>query len=254
MKYLFLLLLSFSAFANEFYYLPEEELNPEAQEVLIKKPEKYQRHESMVYDFNSTLGIKDQRQYTGGDKNRLSFSGHVSGAYEHLTDIVGFEAQYFRRSTRYDQIWWGAQLYRMDAQFDSVTQNHTGSSVDADADPNQVRPGDAKTAILGFGPGVSYRFKLLLDFWPTEDWFENIDVFANYIVFQDKHIGQDYKGYGLTTSYGLHKRTQTSFYYGGKFSYNLASVTRAAIGNESTTNRSFSLGWLSLGFEVGFFY
>lgn len=253
MKFL-LLLLPLTTFANEFYYLPDAELNPEADEVLIKKPEKYQRHETMIYDFDSTLGIKDQRQYTGADKNRLAFSGHVSGAYEHLVDILGFEAQYYRRSSRFDQIWWGAQLFRVDAKFDAVTQNHTGSSANADADPNLLRNGDSKSAVLGFGPGVSYRFKLLLDFWKAEDWFENIDVFANYIIFQDKDIGKDYNGYGLTTSYGLHRRSNTNVYYGGKFSYNIASVTREAIGDEGVTNRSLTLGWLTLGFEIGFFY
>lgn len=232
--------------------LTDEELEPESQEVLIKKPEKYQRNESMIYDLNTNLGIKDQRRYTGTDRNRLSFAGLLNGNYEHPIDLFGAEVNMMRRSSRYHQIWYGAQLFQHRTQFDVVTRNPNSSG--ANSEGSFDRPGDAKNSILGLGLGVSYRFKLLLDFYPTEDVFETVDVFLNGIRFSESFANKTYSGYGLTTSYGLHKRSSTSFFYGGKFAYNLASVTRPAIANESKSNRSLSLGWLSVGFEFGFFY
>ena len=116
------------------------------------------------------------------------------------------------------------------------------------------RPGDSKNSVSGLGLGVGYRFKLLLDFFSTEDTFESIDVYANYIRMNDSFTEQDYAGYGLTTNYGIHKRVNTSFFYGGKFSYNLAAVKREKLGDESERNRSFALGWLSLALEMGFFF
>jgi len=126
MKYLFLFLLTSNlAFAqSDPYKLTKEELNPETEEVLVKKPEKYLRHESMIYDFNTDLGLKDQRHYTGTDRNRLAVSGHVSGDYEHFNDIMGYELNYMRKSERYNQIWYGLQFFQHQSFFDSITQNH----------------------------------------------------------------------------------------------------------------------------------
>jgi len=235
--------------------LSEEELNPETEEILLKKPEKYLRHESMIYDLNTDLGIRDQRTYTGTDSNRFSLSGHISGDYEHINDILGLDATYMRRSTRFDQIWYGAQVFQHNTYFDAVTQNHdSDSSSNPTSDAQLTRVGDSKATVMGLGLGVSYRFKLLLDFFETENVFENIDVYGNYIMFDDTFIKQKYKGYGLSANYGIHKRSGSSFFYGGKLSYNLASVTRDALGTESKSERSLTLGWFTLALELGFFF
>lgn len=247
------LFLSLNIFAADPFELTEDELNPESQEVLIKKPEKYLRHESMIYDLNTNLGIKDQRRFTGGDRNRFSLAGHVSGDYEHLRDILGIEANYMRRSTRYHQMWYGAQIFRHKTYFDAISQNQTASA-QTGSEGSFQRPGNVDNNVLGIGLGVGYRFKLLLDFYPTEDVFESVDVFVNAIQLDETFIDETYKGYGLSANYGIHKRTSTSYFYGGKFSYNVASVTRSAIAGEKKPDRSLSLGWLSFAFELGFFY
>lgn len=253
MKYILLLLLPIQAFALDHFELTEEELNPSAEEILIKQPEKYLRDESMIYDFNSTLGIKDQRRYTGTDRNRFSVSGLVSANYEALGSVLGADISYLHRSTRYDQIWWGGRFFYQNAEFDAITQNRTSGS-NANGEQNFQRPGGTKDTLMGAGLGAGYRFKLLLDFFETEDVFEFIDVYANYMELNESFIEQKYRGWGLTTNYGIHKRSSTSFFYGGKLSYNIASVTRAALGDEKKSDRSLSLGWLALGFEIGFFY
>lgn len=255
MKFLILLLVSYSALAADPYKVPEEEQNPETQEVLINKPEKYLRNESMIYDLNTDLGIKDQRKYTGTDKNRFSLAGHMSGDYEHFNDILGFELNYMRRTERYNQVWYGFQFFQHRTFFEAITQNHDES---ASSDPNSEsqlqRPNNVKNNVFAGGLGMSYRFKLLLDFFETEDVFESVDVFANFITLDETYIDRKYKGYGLSTNYGIHKRSSTKFFYGGKFSYNIATVTRDAIGDESKSDRSFALGWLTLALELGFFF
>ncbi len=256
MKY-FILILIFPTlvFARDFFTLTEEELNPETEDILIKKPEKYLRDESVIYDFDTNLGIKDQRQYTGSDSNRLSLAGHVSADYEHVNSNMGIDVTYMHRTKRYNQIWWGAQFFYNKAFFDAITQNPKVKTTDStNADSRTPRPNDAKENVMAGGLGVGYRFKLLLDFFPTEDVFESVDVFANYVTLDESYAKQKYQGYGLTTNYGIHKRSSTSFFYGGKLSYNLASVTRAAIESESKRERSLTLSWLSVAFEMGFFF
>lgn len=247
-----LILLSSASYARSPF---EEEIPSSSEEILIRKPEKYLRHESMIYNFNSDLGIKDQRKYTGTDKNKLGLAGHISSNYEHLDNLMGFEINYLRKSSRYDNIWWGAQFFSHNAKFDAITSNHSASnSTNSGSEAQNQRPNGTDNSVMGAGLGMSYRFKLLLDFWNTEDVFETVDVFANYLMLNEKFIDKSYMGYGLTTSYGIHKRSGTSFFYGGKLSYNLASVTREAINSESRKNRSLTLGWLSVALELGVFF
>ena len=253
MTYLLLLLLPLQVFAASVFDLNEDDLEPDAEEILIKKPEKHLRNESMIYDLNTNLGIKDQRRFTGTDRNRFAIGGLINGNYEHVADIFGGEVSYMRRSTRYNQIWYGAQFFQQKAHFDAITQNHTSGS-NPNGEAASQRPGGVKDNVLAIGLGVGYRFKLLLDFWPTEDVFENIDVFVNAVQLDESYVDKTYRGYGLTANYGIHKRTSTSFFYGGKLSYNIASVAREQIGNESKRERSLTLGWLALGLEMGFFY
>jgi hypothetical protein len=251
MTYVLLLLLPLHLLASP-WDLAEEEINPESEEILLKKPEKHLQHESMVYDFNSELGIKDQRRYTGTDSNRFAVAGHINGRYEQLQDLFGVEAVYMRRSTRYNRFWYGAQFLYVNSKFGNLSENATSTGVNSEG--NFRRPRDAKNNLSAFGLGVGYRFKLLLDFYPTEDVFENVDVFANAVQFDESFIGQKYRGYGLTTNYGLHKRSSNDFYYGAKLGYNIAFVTRDAFATEGRKARSLTLGWYSLAFEMGFFY
>jgi hypothetical protein len=235
------------------FILTDEELDPETEDILINKKEKYLRNESIIYNLNTEFNIKDQRHYTGADRNRFSFAGHVSGAYENLSQLLGAEVVYMRRSRSYNQLWWGLQFFQHKTRFDAVTQNQS-SAPEIGQEGYYQRSGDEKNTITGLGFGVGYRFKLLLDFFETEDVFENIDVFINRLSFNESFIEKDYQGYGLTANYGLHKRSGTSFFYGGKLSYNIASVTRPPIEREKKTERSLSLGWTSLALELGFFF
>lgn len=250
MKYLFLILIlpSISLAAWDDHLEVENYAEVPTEEILIKKPEKFLRHESMIYDLNTDLGIRDQRKYTGADRNRFSLSAHLSADYEHLDDILGIDFTYFHRSERYDRIWWGLHAFRHSTAFEAVTEKQS--------DEAPGRPGNQKGTISGLGLGLSYRFKLLLDFWPTENVFENIDVFVNYLRFDETFVDRTYQGYGLTTSYGIIKRSKTNFYYGPKISYNLAPVKRDKLDDSENSRRAreLTLGWLSLAFEVGYFF
>ncbi|HXH32198.1 MAG TPA: hypothetical protein VNJ01_15440 [Bacteriovoracaceae bacterium] len=253
MKYLFLIIFLPGLASADPFRLTEEEVSPSTEDILIRKKEKHLRDESMIYDLNSSLGIRDQRKYTGSDKNRFSISGLVSSDYEHFSETLGVDVSYLRRTERYDQLWWGLQVFGHQTLFGAVTQNQSVGT-NPNSDSQIKRPQDSEARVFAGGLGVSYRFKLLLDFLRTEDVFESVDVFANVVEFDEAVIEQKYRGYGLTTNYGIHKRSSTSFFYGGKLSYNIASVKRDAIGTESASDRSFSLGWLTMGFEMGFFY
>jgi hypothetical protein len=242
-------LLPFATFAQSVFELSEEELNPEPEDALTRRREQYLRNESMIYDLDTGYGVRDQRRYTGSDRNRLSFAGHLNGDYERITDILGVDFSYQRRSTRYHQAWWGMQFFAHNTFFNTISMNPQRGS-----ESQFQRPRNVQNTLWGIGPGAGYRFKLLLDFFETENVFESVDVYLNFLELNESYTQRLYRGYGLSTNYGIHKRVNTNFFWGGKFSYNIGSVARPAIESESRGQRSLTLGWMSYALEFGFFY
>jgi hypothetical protein len=248
MKLLVLLsILSLPTFAayekpEEAYELTEEELNPGDNETLVTRKEKYLRDESVVSPINSSTGIRDIRRYTGLDRNRISASYHFNGQYEALQKLQGLEATWMRRSSSWHKLWYGATVRSTATEWSQITQNR-----DTGGEAAFQRPRDSAQTINTLGLGAGYRLKLFLDFFPMKDVFETVHVFGNYNMLTDDFTGENYAGYGMTAEYGLHKRTRTSFFYGGKFTYNISWV-------ELGPDRNLSLGWYTFAFETGFHF
>ncbi|MBY0515270.1 MAG: hypothetical protein K2P81_00065 [Bacteriovoracaceae bacterium] len=249
MKYLLLTLLIslpvFSAYENpdEAFELSPDELDPSGEDIQKRRKEKYTWDESLIYAYNSDLGISDQRRYTGSDRNKLSASIHLNGEYEYLKKLTGLEVTWLRRSDAWHKLWWGATYRRSATKWDVITQNRSTGGEAA-----FQRPNDSNQTINTMGLGFGYRFKFFLDFLKTENVFESVQAFATYNTLAEGFTGDSYRGYGMTADYGIHKRTRTSFFYGGKFTYNISWVE----GPQS--NRNLSLGWYTFALELGFFY
>ena len=227
---------------EEAFEITADELDPTDGDVVQKK-EKYMWDESLVAPYNSDYGVLDNRRYTGKDRNKLSASLHLNGQYERLQKLLALEATWLRRSETWHKLWWGATYRRAQTRWNEITNNNQSGGEAAFS-----RPGDADQTINTLGLGLGYRFKLFLDFWDVKDTFESVQVFGTYNSLAEGHTGDNYTGYGMTADYGLHKRTRQSFFYGGKFTYNIAWVE----GPEN--DRTLSLGWYTFALEAGFLF
>jgi hypothetical protein len=235
--------------------LSDDELDPPMEEVMVKKPEKYLRHQNVMKGHVDDSGMPLGSLYTGKERHRMSAALLLQGNYEFLNQQQGFEATYMYLIPSWKNSWWGvtARQTRTKFKFISNSPSRTsGSSPDSEAATD--RPGGSNQAITQLGIGAGYRFKLLLDFFETENVFETIDVFLTTNQLDDSYRDRTFRGYGFIADYSLLKRSGAHFFYGGKFNYNLALVTREAISNETKNERSLSLGWFSLGFVIGYYY
>jgi hypothetical protein len=227
---------------SEAFLLDDEEEKPSDRDVLQIYKEKYQRDESMVDPISSITGVRDMRRYSGLDRNKLSLALHLNGQYESLSGLQGFEASYLRRVDNWSKLWIGGTVRASSADFSEITKNKSSGPEAA-----FQRPPNANQSILAVGLGVGYRLKLFLDFLPMQDVFEYVHVYGMYNTLRDEFTSNSYTGYGLTTEYSLHKRSRTSFFFGGKFTHNISWV-------EEERNRNFSLGWYTFALEAGFIF
>lgn len=232
---------------SEAFEISPDEENPTGDDVLNRRKEKYQRDEIMVYDSSNNLGFSDRRRWTGDDRNKLSASFHLNGQYEYLSQLQAIEATWLRRTDNWHKLWWGATFKHTNALFKDIADNN----------PNEAnvtkRKGTASESINTFGIGVGYRLRLLLDFLQTDKVMETVQVFATYNTLHDSSTDFNYRGYGMVADYGLHWRTRSSFFWGGKFTYNLSWVERSQAHTPQEA-RSLSLGWYTFALEGGFYF
>jgi len=235
--------------------LTDEEINPSRQDIGIKKTEKYQRNDSLFQTADSSNGAFSDRIYTGDDRHKVLGAYLLQGNYEQLNQQQGLEFTYMYKNPSWKNTWWGLTFRQTQTKFKFITNTPeatAGSSPTSEAlEPRKSNDPQALTQ-AGFGGG--YRFKLLLDFLPTNNVFETIDFFITHNRMNDTEQSKVFTGFGMLVDYSLLKRTGSSFFYGGKFNYNMALVSRDIIDTESKAETRLTLSWFSLGFVMGYFF
>lgn len=233
-------------------YQEEENFKKMSNDQLLDKKEITLQDDSIIYDMNKDTGIKDKSHYTGRDNHKLS--GHYFGnvALNKFTDISAFEVNY---SMRFSEIWVESFLGRTATTFKVISENKTPNiNALSTSEARYIRPDASRETLLSAGIGIGYRFKMIYQFIETNDVFETISAFGTRHILDESFRGTNYNGYGFRADYGIHKRATTSFFYGGKLSYNFGAVKRRLADGESRREGTLSLSWVALGFEAGYYF
>ena len=233
------------------YQIPDsEKLTPQQiqnnQEVLLEK-------DSLLRDMDETSGVSGNYYYTKNDQGRLSFAYHVSHDYEKLNKLQAIDFQVLKKVKSFKEHWWGLRINRVIGKYNTFADELKVSTGHPDADANSKRY-DAEQSMTILGVGFGYRFKILQDFLNSDRIFETLMAYGNFIYHLDSSTETQYRGYGVSMDYGIHKRIGDSFFAGGKLSYNLASLERPKKTDEDKLDRSLVFRWTSLAFEFGYFY
>lgn len=256
-KLFFIILTFFTAInaiaqSRQILYQDEENYKKMSNDQILDKKDVTLQDESIIYDMNKETGIKDKSHYTGRDDYK--FSGNYLGHWElnKFTEISSFDVHF---SKRFDDFWVETFLSRTAATFKAISENKT-SNVGAisTSEARFQRPAEAKELLLSGGVGVGYRFKMIYQFIETSDVFETITAYLVRHMLDESYRSENYNGYGVRADYGIHKRTSTSFFYGGRLSYNFGMVKRRLADQESDSEGSLALSWLAFGFEAGYYF
>lgn len=234
----------------------QKDLKKLNQKKFNKDHHKYMANERMIGQYDDELGIINEAHYSGLDNSRFSIAYHFSHDYQDFGEISSLDFQYSNRMRSYSDLWWGVQYKSVRADFHAISDNRSKSATEPDTAEENIQRNDNDIQVLTiFGGGVGYRFKFLLDFIDIKkNMFETTMVYFNRVTHNDKSIDKIYNGWGTTMEYGIHNRSGSSFFYGGKLSYNLTSTIREQIGNEGEKSRTFVTGWTDLAFEFGYYY
>jgi len=255
---LFVLVFTFSYSAKAEFIERERLLQQEdpaslTPQRLSNDSEVYLFSDSLLRDADEDLGILKDYYFTGNDKSRISFSVHLSSDYSDPGKVSTLQGQYLSKFNDYKQLWWGLQIKRTSAKYSALADEIESTTGHTDSD-SLITRGDETQSMTTLGIGIGQRFRMFGDFIESNKVFETAMIFVNAVSHLDSATSTTYQGYGFTAEYGVHYRSNESFFYGGKFAYNLASVVREAKSDEKQEDRSLVFGWPSLAFEFGYYY
>lgn len=248
----------------------EELLEQKKRDVVFERKRLFQRENpaklksSEINDFkdiflyeNSLLieetdnGVFADDFYTGKDKNRFFMSYQFSSNYEEPNGVTSLELGFQRKMEDFKDTWFTLTLKRTIAEYDEIADESTSSGTNADGNTTRF---NAQQSFTTIGGGIGYRFRALSDLIENDRFFETCFAVLNYSAHLDNATGKKYNGFGMNMDYGLHYRSTSSFYYGGKLSYNIMPMVREPEDEEKREARSLVFGWTSLGVEIGYFY
>lgn len=210
------------------------------------------KEDKEIFLFNESLLVEDQcgymeTSYTGLDNNRFSIGAHISSNYTDPGELSALEIQFSRQLDSFTGTWISFLAKSTKAKYEALAD-------EIQSDNGDIRREGKDQSFTTVGLGAGYRFKLFSKAFGFERIFETADAYLTYNMHLDSSDDVKYNGFGIQTDYGIHYRAAENFFYGTKLSYSILSVQRSAEEDEKLEDRSLVFGWLSLGFELGYYY
>ena len=178
--------------------------------------------------------------------NRFSLYYHLNHKPNSLADLNTLEAMY---AIRKGSFWYNFYASYTRATFTalSVENNHLTSTTTDLLNTTET--------LISFGFGGSFRDNLIQYLFSSNELYSTTAALLGWYQLSEEFLGNTYSGPGFKAEYGVHKRTSEFFHYGLKFSYNHALVKKAeSFSGESSNDRSLNLSWVSIAFDISFYY
>lgn len=200
----------------------------------------------LIRQIDQELGVYLEDYSTTNDHHRFGLSYHLNTDLKSPFEVSTFEANY---AYRLGVAWLEFEVSQTSGKYRELTELNSSAGVNSE----DQREANAKNLSLGLGLG--YRTRYIRSLINSLNLFETTAAYLTYNSFSDDFDSEAYSGHGIKADFGLHKRISSRSHWGGKLSYNLASVTRAeAFEGESTAARSLTITWLTLGLDYSFYF
>ncbi len=210
-----------------------EELDTKESETIIKKR-----------DPNSGIYLSEYSTFK--DKNRISFLYHLNNDFTALTNLQTIEMNWARR---FDLAWVEFFFFRTQAMFEELTENNSSEG------PLSSDLLQSDDTVLAGGASLSFRGNWIGEFLDSDKVFTSTSAGIGWYRFTENFRNRIYSGPGLKCDFGIHRRSSQTIHYGVKMSYHLSHTKRAAeFEGEGSSARSQVLSWLSMGFDLSFYF
>jgi hypothetical protein len=193
----------------------------------------------------SELVLNSESTYNPTHENRLSFMMGFNSTLTRSSDLSNLAFSY---SKKLDNYWLDSNIMLTSGIFNAMSANNPAATGATD-EQLEAQKNTLTTIGVGIGRETRYAQTLL----PFEDIYELMAANITYNMYKEDFSGRSFTGPGLLAKFSLYKSFNDYFSAGAHFNYNLAVVQRAKEDSESSSNRSLTLGFLTIGFELSFY-
>lgn len=194
---------------------------------------------------NTELVLNTESTYNPSHDNRFSFMLGFNPSLSRAADLSNFAFSYGKQ---FESYWLDTNFLMTKGLFGEFSANNQTATGASDF---QLETQENSLTTIGVGIGRETRYAQTL--LPFDDIYELMAANLTYNMYKEDFSGQSFKGPGLLAKFSVYKRFNDYFSAGTHFNYNLAVVERAKENNETTSARSLTIGFLTIGFDISFY-
>lgn len=194
----------------------------------------------------SELTIRSESTFNPTHTNRFSFMAGVNPSLTKSGDMSNFTFSYGRKLESY---WIDTNFAMNKGLFKKFSANNPSATGATD---EQLEEQQNSLTTIGVGIGRETRYAQTL--LPFDDIYELMAANLTYNSYKEDFSGKSFSGPGLLAKFSVYKRFGDYFSAGAHFNYNLAVVKRAQdVDTETNSQRSLTLGFLTMGIDLSFY-
>ncbi|MEA9357758.1 hypothetical protein SHI21_16120 [Bacteriovorax sp. PP10] len=201
---------------------------------------------SMASANSAELILNSDSTFNPTHENRFSFMMGVNPSLTKSADMSNFTFSYGKKMENY----WIDTNFAMNKglfkKFSANNQTATGAT------DEQLE--EQKNSLTTIGVGIGRETRYAQTLLPFNDIYELMAANITYNSYKEDFSGKSFSGPGLLAKFSVYKRFNDYFSAGAHFNYNLAVVKRAQENDtETNSQRSLTLGFLTMGIDLSFY-
>jgi hypothetical protein len=192
------------------------------------------------------LVLNTESSYKPDHSNRFSFALGLNPSLTKSADVTNFTFSYAKQL---ESFWADSTISITSGKFLKLSANNTNATGATD---NQLV--DQKNSLMTIGAGVGRETRYAQTLIPIENLYEYMAADVTYNSYKEDLSGKTFTGPGLLAKFSLYKKVSDYFSGGFHFNYNLAVVKRSQdFDTETSSQRSLTLGFLTVGVDLSFY-
>lgn len=195
---------------------------------------------------SAELILNSESTFNPTHENRFSFMMGVNPSLTNSADMANFTFSFGKKMENY---WIDSNFAMNKGSFRKFSANNPTATGATDA---QLEEQENSLMTIGVGIGRETRYAQTL--LPLNDIYELMAANLTYNSYKEDFSGKSFSGPGLLAKFSVYKRFNDYFSAGAHFNYNLAVVKRAQENDtETNSQRSLTLGFLTMGIDLSFY-
>ena len=194
----------------------------------------------------SELVLNTESTFNPSHDNRFSFMLGFNPSLTRAADLSNFAFSYGKQ---FDRWWLDTNVLMTKGLFGEFSANNVAATKATDS---QLAEQENSLTTIGVGIGRETRYAQTL--LPFEDIYELMAANLTYNMYQEDYSGKSYAGPGVLAKFSVYKKFNDYISAGTHFNYNLSVVEREQENDtETTSNKSLTIGFLTIGFDISFY-